>query len=137
VLYAYDDANDNRIEPGDPVVGTLTIGWGSTTDVTPGMTITQAQADARLEADLAIAERAVAAAVELILSPNQFSALVSFEYNTGALVGSKMQAFLNEGDFTGAANEFGAWIYGGSPLAVLEGLVRRREAEKQLFLEPG
>ena len=39
---------------------------------------------------------------------------------------------VNAGDFNGAANQFSRWVYAGGK--VLPGLVKRREAEKQLFI---
>lgn len=39
ILFAYDDANDRRVNPGDTVQGTLTIGYGHTgPGVVPGLT---------------------------------------------------------------------------------------------------
>jgi len=138
VLYAYDDANDKRIEPGDAVVGTLTIGYGHTgSDVHPGLTITQAQADVLLESDLAGAEKAVNDAVARDCTPNEFAALVSFEFNTGELAESTLLRLFNAGDVTGAAAQFGAWVYDTSISPdPLPGLVRRRDAERALFLAP-
>jgi GH24 family phage-related lysozyme (muramidase) len=111
-----------------------TIGYGHTANVQPGESITEAQAIAFLRSDVAIAEDSVAELVEVTLTPNQFSALVSFEYNTGALAGSSLLGCLNAGDFEGAANQFDRWVYAGG--IVLPGLVRRRAAEKALFLTP-
>jgi len=39
---------------------------------------------------------------------------------------------LNAGDYPGAAAEFGKWVYGGGKR--LDGLVKRRAAEKTLLL---
>ena len=109
-----------------------TIGYGHTgPEVHPGMTITQEQAVTYLQADVATAEQAVASLVEVVLTPNQFSALVSFQYNTGCLDGSTMLRLINEENFAAAANEFALWVYGGGQM--LPGLVRRRAAEKALF----
>lgn len=126
-LSAYPDPGSG----GDP----WTIGYGHTgPEVHEGLTITQAQADAYLEADLEGFESCVNDAVDRDLTPNQFSALVSFAYNEGcgALSGSTLMKLVNEGNFAGAANEFGQWIYAGGK--VLPGLVRRRAAERDLFL---
>lgn len=42
VLYAYDDATEQRVNPGSQVHGTLTIGYGHTgNDVVPGLTWSQ------------------------------------------------------------------------------------------------
>lgn len=135
VLYAYDDVNDNRIEPGDPIEGTLTIGYGHTgRDVHPGQTITQAEAEALLQADLRTFELAVNNMVTHNITPNQFSALVSFAYNegAGALHGSTLLRLLNAGDTRGAAAQFGMWVSVDGH--VLPGLVERRAKERALFL---
>lgn len=77
------------------------------------------------------------------LTPNQFGALVSFTYNVGcgALRDSTLLDLVSEERFEEAADELvreedgeiRGWIYvDGDPL---DGLIRRREAEKELFLE--
>lgn len=118
----------------DPV-GIWTIGYGHTgPEVGPGDVITRAQAEALLRKDLTRFETGVRSLVKVPLNSNQFSALVSFAFNvgTGALAQSTLLSRLNQRDYQGAANEFSRWVYGGGQ--VLPGLVRRREAEKQLFL---
>ena len=66
-------------------------------------------------------------------SGNQFGALTSFAYNAGlhALAESTLLRKHKAGNFEGAAEEFGRWIYGSGKL--LPGLVRRRTAEAQLY----
>ena len=116
---------------GDP----WTIGYGHTgPDVRPGVVFTQAQADAALRSDLRGAESAVAQAVAVALTDNQFAALVSFTFNVGAgaFQSSTLLRLLNQGDYAGAAGQFGQWVSGGS--GPLPGLVRRRAAERALFL---
>lgn len=125
-LRAYPDPGTG----GDP----WTIGYGHTANVHAGQTITQEQAVAFLQEDVADAEQAVVDAVQVVLTPNQFSALVSFEYNTGAPASSTIFQFVNQNDFEGAAAQFGQWIHAGGQ--VLAGLVRRRAAEKALFETP-
>lgn len=63
-----------------------------------------------------------------------FDALVSFAFNAGLgnLQRSTIRMRANRGDWEGAAEAFMAWTKGGGK--VLPGLVRRREAEKALFL---
>lgn len=63
-----------------------------------------------------------------------FDALVSFAFNAGLgnLQKSTIRAKANRGDWQGAAEAFMAWVKGGGK--VLPGLVKRREAEKALFL---
>lgn len=126
VLRAYPDPGTG----GSP----WTIGFGHTANVHPGQAITHAQAVAFLQSDVEAAEDAVESLVEVVLLPNEFSAIVSWQYNTGALAGSTLLKKINSLDLGGAADEFGRWVYAGGK--VLPGLVRRREAEKELFLTP-
>lgn len=112
-----------------------TIGFGHTgPEVHLGLTITQDQADALLAQDLRGFETGVNDAVIHNATPNQFAAMVSFAYNVGlsAFEGSTLLRLFNEGDIDGAAAQFGQWTRAGG--AVMPGLVRRREAEKALFL---
>jgi GH24 family phage-related lysozyme (muramidase) len=116
---------------GDP----WTIGYGHTgPDVRPGVVFTQAQAEAALRSDLRGAQSAVASAVTVALTDNQFAALVSFTFNVGAgaFQSSTLLRLLNQGDYTGAAGQFAQWVNGGG--GPLPGLVRRRAAERALFL---
>lgn len=66
--------------------GVWTIGYGHTSNVKEGMTITQEQADQYLAEDLARFEKYVNTYVRKYgynLNQNQFDALVSFAYNAG------------------------------------------------------
>lgn len=96
--------------------------------------ITKEQAEVLLHRDVADAENAVKRLVQVRLNANQFSALVSFTFNLGAgnLGRSTLLRKLNARDYEGAADEFGRWVYANK--RKLKGLVKRREAEKQLFL---
>lgn len=114
--------------------GVYTIGYGHTNNVRPDDVITQQDAEDLLKLDLAKFEAAVNSAVKVSLTQEQFDALVSFTYNLGAgnLQSSTLLKKLNAGDYAGAAEQFGKWVYAGK--TILEGLVRRRAAEKDLFL---
>ena len=59
---------------------------------------------------------------------------MDFAYNAGAqnLRTSTLLKKLNAGDYSGASAEFSKWVNGGGKK--LPGLVKRREAERQLFL---
>lgn len=72
--------------------------------------------------------------VKVKVSQNQFDALASFVYNVGetAFVKSTMLVLLNQGNFTGAANQFDRWVFDNGKR--IPGLVNRRSAEKKLFL---
>ncbi|HEX4768240.1 MAG TPA: lysozyme [Lichenihabitans sp.] len=117
-------------------VGVPTIGVGHTGRASPpaiklGMTITQAEADAYLQADLAPFEAAVDGAVKAALADHQFDALVSFAFNVGApgFAGSTTVRKLNAGDAGGAADAMLLWQKPAS-------LGSRRQAERKQFLTP-
>jgi lysozyme len=146
VLYSYDDAkpsNSNRVNVGQKAIGTLTIGWGHTNaaglpKVYPGQTITKAAADTILANDLIPVENQVNSLVKVPLTQNQFDALVSFQYNTGSLGRSSALKLLNEGKYKEAADALLLYNKGRvhGKLVVMDGLVKRRNQEKKLFLTP-
>lgn len=74
--------------------------------------------------------------VKVPLTDNQFAAIVSFTYNLGAtnLKQSTLLNCLNHKNYNDAAEQFGKWVKAGGQ--TLPGLVRRRAAEKALFLKP-
>ncbi len=98
-------------------------------------TLTEAGATAILKKDLEIAERAISQFILAPLTQNQFDALASFTFNLGggALQRSTLRRKLNAHDYEGAAREFLQWVNSGG--VKLEGLVRRRKAERDLFEE--
>ena len=112
-----------------------TIGYGHVIEVGEEFgSLTEAGASALLEKDLRIAALAVEKKVSVHLCQHMADALISFVFNigAGAFGKSTLLRLLNAGDYAGAAGQFGRWINaGGKPLA---GLVRRREAERKLFL---
>lgn len=112
-----------------------TIGYGHTAGIGPDDVITEAQANSLLCQDVAASERAVNQYVHVPLTQNQFDALVSFVFNlgVGSFRTSTLLKKLNAGDYDGTAQEFGRWIHAGGK--ALPGLVRRREAERVLFLK--
>jgi GH24 family phage-related lysozyme (muramidase) len=119
----------------DPATGGApwTIGWGATgPGIGPGTVWTQAQCDARLEADLARYAADVSEALGgAPTTQAQFDALVSFHYNTGAIRRAALTRKHISGDHVGAAAEFARWKHAGG--RVLKGLVRRRAAEAALY----
>lgn len=114
--------------------GVWTIGYGHTQHVKDGDVITNEQADLYLLDDLRDAENAVNIHTKVKLNQNQFDALVSFVYNlgSGSFELSTLLKKLNAGDYLGAANEFKRWNKAGGK--VLNGLVKRRETEANLFI---
>jgi len=123
-----------RLSAYQDAVGVWTIGYGTTTNVYPGMVITEARAEELLRDDLKRFESAVNQFVDAPLNADQFSALVAIAYNIGenAFASSTLLRKLNSNDYAGAAEEFLKWVYAGG--RVLAGLVRRRNAERALFL---
>ncbi len=132
---------DGRAAPYLCPANVWTIGWGSirgldgnyvTRNTDP---ITEAQGEILLARDLRNFETVVTDSVRVPLTPNQYGALVSFVYNLGPgrLRSSTLLRKLNSGLYDEAADEFKKWIMaGGRPLP---GLIRRREAERALFLK--
>lgn len=116
--------------------GKVTIGYGHTKGVKIGDECSEADAEAWLVEDMYDAANAVKRLVTAPLNDNQMGALISFVFNLGAnkIKNSTLIRKLNSGDYEGAANEFPRWIYSGGN--ILNGLKKRRELEKALFLEP-
>jgi lysozyme len=141
ILGAYDDANDRIVQEGEPVHGTLTIGYGHTSAAGPpavfiGQTITQDEADQILASDLSGVEDQVNSLVTVPINQNQFDALVSFQFNTGWLEHPQCSLLrsLNAGNYNLADQDF--MLYDEAQGRVLPGLERRRQSEKDLFMTP-
>lgn len=145
-----DPTTGNFLPYLDPV-GIWTIGWGhaiawqgqwlrgennraQALALYPGG-ISLEQATALLHADLINAGRDVSLVVAVPVNDNQFGALVSFTFNLGIgnLRSSTLLKLLNAGDYAGAAEQFPRWNKANGQ--VLPGLVKRRAAEQQLFLQ--
>lgn len=130
-LVAYDDLQPNKtITNISQVKGTLTIGYGHTVGVTVGMVINQTQADNMLKSDLSKYEKYVDQYVNIPLNENQFSALVSFCYNCGA---GNLKTLVKNRDASQIADAI--LLYNKASGKVLNGLTRRRKAERELFLK--
>ena len=115
--------------------GVWTIGYGHTAGVHSGMTITQAQADAYLQQDIAKFEGYVNnpayVPITANLNQNQFDALVSFAFNLGA--GNLRKLCKGR---TAAQIARTMPNYNKAAGKVLAGLRRRRAAEQALFNKP-
>jgi lysozyme len=111
----------------------LTIGYGSTKDVKEGDSITQEEADALLLHEMNEYEGYVKDSVTVDLDQNQFDALVSWVFNLGPsnLKASTMLKVLNNKEFEEVPSQIKRWNKAGGK--VLQGLIRRREAEALLF----
>lgn len=125
-----------RLEAYRCPAGVLTIGYGSTgPHVRTGMVITAGEAERLLDKDLSRFEVGVSAMLTGVpTSEDEFSAMVSLSFNIGLgkFATSTLLKRHKAGNKTGAANAFLSWIYAGKQK--LPGLMRRREAERELYL---
>jgi lysozyme len=114
--------------------GFPTIGWGHRIKNGERFTsITEAEAEEILRADLDFFENIIEKNVKVPLSQNQFDALVSFAMNNRvkSFLESTLLRYLNKKDYKGAAQQFNRWIYAnGKPL---NGLIKRRAKEREVF----
>ena len=94
--------------------------------------MTMAEGEGMLRRDLERFERGVHRLCPVPLTQGQYDALVSFSFNTGSLSVSTLRKKVLGGDYEGSAYEFGRWVFAAGRR--LAGLVRRREAERSLFL---
>lgn len=103
-----------------------TIGWGHTAGVYEGQKITQTEADGLFDEDMVKYEKPVK---KYNLNQNQYDALVSFCYNCGQ---GALEDVMTSGDITGTMSMYKH----GNNRVVLEGLVRRRKEEVELYNTP-
>ncbi len=100
-----------------------------------GISITQAKKI--LKTDLTIAESAINGSITVILTQNQYDALVSFVFNVGitAFKYSTLKKYINSKQYKKASNEFLVWnkMTVSGVKKVVTGLTNRRIAEKALF----
>ena len=110
-----------------------TIGYGHTAGVSDGDTCTLEEAEEMLTEDLVEFENYVKKYVETDLEQNQFDSLVAWVYNLGPknLSESTLLKVLNAGNLEEVPRQMKRWNRAGGQ--VLDGLIRRREAESRLF----
>lgn len=127
-------------EPYFDPVGFPTIGYGHLLSREPWSpldrwtAITEVEADALLERDMARAAEAVLRLIVIPLTDGQFAALTDFTFNVGAgnLQLSTLRRVINREDYQEAPNQFRRWIFARG--VKLPGLIRRREDEIGLWL---
>jgi len=129
---------DGQVEAyADPAHGWKlpTIGWGSTgPDVTRGAIWSQAQCDARLQADADRFSNGLARlSPVLAIEERRRAALVSWAYNLGLgnYSASTLRRKVNERDWPAAAEQCMKWVRAAG--VVLPGLVRRRAVESEML----
>ena len=117
--------------------GIWTVGFGHTKNVTPNRTVTLDEAIELIYQDAAEAEAPIKKYVKVPLNENQLSALISFVFNLGEtkFAGSTLLKKLNEGSYDLVGKEMQRWIFArqNGVLKKLGGLIKRRQAEMQLF----
>lgn len=121
----------------DPAKGWLvpTIGYGATGyGINRDTVWTQDQADSDLVNRMRTIGSQLDTLVKVPMTDEQKGALADFAYNLGltALSNSTLLRLFNSGDAQAASGEFGKWIHAGG--VTLPGLVKRRDAERALFL---
>ena len=113
-----------------------TIGFGTTQGVKKGATCSQDEAETFLANDLCQFEQSILKMVDVSLKQNEFDALISWIYNLGASNFSESTLLRRINDNTDSSRadipyQIKRWNRAGGK--VLDGLVRRREAEALLW----
>ena len=120
--------------------GRWTVGYGHTLTAREGVEVSEADAEALLVYDLIGTAHLVNEQTFTPLNQNQFDALCSFAFNIGSDSFRRSQVLkrLNEGALVQAACAMEMWRkaeFEGERI-VVDTLVRRRAAEKALYLTP-
>lgn len=146
VPFVYDDLRPTKGKygyaewDGSKPKGTLTIGYGHTDSakhplkIKKGLRVSEAEALDILNVDLDDCEDRVSRAVKVPISDNQFAAMVSFDFNTGSIFSASFVKKLNAGNYSAVPS--GLMLYTKSKGQTLRGLVRRRQAEVDLWKKP-
>ncbi|MCB2114668.1 MAG: lysozyme [Parvularculaceae bacterium] len=117
-----------------------TVGYGHTSSARHGMSVTEGDAERLLRQDVQPIEKLISDTVRAPLNQNEHDAIVSLIFNIGEENWKRSTVLrkLNEGDKLAAARAFEMWTKArvNGELVSLDGLVRRRAAEKSLFLMP-
>lgn len=121
----------------DPVHGWAvpTIGYGSTGPaIKQGTVWTQAQAEIDLRMRMGGIGAHIDSLVAVPITDEQKAAMCDLAYNIGlgAFGGSTLLKMLNVGHIQGAADQFPLWNKSNG--VVLDGLVKRRAAERAMFI---
>tara|TARA_R110000796_G_scaffold106622_1_gene217084 strand:+ start:357 stop:800 length:444 start_codon:yes stop_codon:yes gene_type:complete len=111
----------------------LTIGYGHTKGVKEGDTITKDEAEYMLQEEMIEYEGYVNDMVDVELNQSQYDSLCAWVYNLGPnnFQSSTLLKVLNEEKYNEIPQQIKRWNKAGGE--VLDGLIRRREAEALLF----
>lgn len=138
LIHSFESFRSNAYkDPGSKNGLPITIGWGSTSDlqgkpIKLGDVWTREQADVKFKQDIGRFSADVIAEAGPS-TQGQIDAMVSFAYNVGigAFRSSTLLKKHKAGDYKGAADEFGKWVFNDGKR--MNGLVRRRTAEAALY----
>ena len=126
-----------RLQSYQCPAGKWTIGYGTTkinaVDVSSGMIISQDDAEHLLRQDLIQFEKKVLDNIKIPLRQHQFDALVSHTYNTGG--SETLFALINAGSPSEIIRNWMETSHITGNKIVLNGLVRRRKAEAELYFK--
>lgn len=147
------DPSTANLDPYADPVGILTIGWGHAIVFGKKMLrnnpsdkalakriypngISISEAEELLRQDIENHTNGIRNMIKVPLNDNQFSAVASLAFNIGvnAFRRSSVLTNINKENFLKAADAFRMWNKASG--RILKGLVRRREAERELFLNP-
>ena len=131
----WESGGKPRLTAYRDIVGVWTICGGETLGVKPGMVETIEGCKAREEAALIRHAEPVLACTPILRGrPNQLSAAISLAYNIGTngYCRSTVARRFNAGQWRAACDAFLMWNKAGG--RVVNGLSRRREAERRLCL---
>jgi len=136
LIKTFEGLRDTAVRLPD---GRWMIGYGHVRTARDGLTVSAADAHDLLVHDLRPIESVIGAIIFAPLTQGQFDALASLAYNIslGQFRESEIVRNLNAGDYLAAANGFDLWRRArlNGRVVVVDALVRRRAAEKMLFLE--
>ncbi|MBL4617536.1 MAG: glycoside hydrolase family protein [Robiginitomaculum sp.] len=118
--------------------GVWVIGYGHTVSAKKGAVVSESDAEDLLIWDMGNLAVKVSSCIFAPVSQSQMDALLSLAFNIGIdnFTNSEVVRFINEGKLLSAASAFDAWrkaSLGGREI-IIDALVRRRTAEKALFL---
>ena len=120
--------------------GRWTVGYAHVRFARQGLQVTREEAQSLLYLDLSDVADQIDRRICAPLNDNQFSALTAFAFNIGldSFASSRVLQLVNEGEYNLAAGAMEMWrrVELGGQRQVVDALVRRRAAEKALFLAP-
>lgn len=131
---SYKAVKDGRDKKGNQL---YSIGLGHQIQPNEAYLMTKTISDNEVlelfEKDIAAIRKDLNRVIKVPINKNQQLALLSLRYNIGADAFNKSSLLseLNKGNFTAAALKFGDWKF--SEGKVVNGLVNRRAAERELF----